>query len=98
MSQKPSTYPSPNPSSRPSIYCPISKISVELVTDSYPYETTWNIIDIDDNIIFVGDQYNARHTTYLFEDCIEEGSYEFTIYDSYGDGINDDGGVCNSHK
>ncbi len=63
-------------------------ISLEILTDQYPQETTWDLFDPNGNIIFSGGPYMTPFT--LFEEtfCLDPDlCYTFTIYDSYGDGI-----------
>ena len=55
-------------------------------TDDFAGETTWNITQ-GDLELFSGGPYAFDFTTYSHEFCIVPGSYNFSIYDSYGDGI-----------
>ncbi len=62
-------------------------ITVEILTDSYANETSWDIRDGNGTTIETGSGYanNSLNTVdvYLTDvDC-----YEFNIYDAYGDGI-----------
>jgi hypothetical protein len=63
-----------------------SEIIVQIIPDSWPWETTWNITDNGGNILasgaFDGDTI-----------CVPTGScVVFNIYDSFGDGIYSPGG------
>lgn len=61
---------------------------LELKTDYYPAETTWEVTNSNDDVIYSGGPYSGPQTVYYetweFEspDC-----YTFTIFDSQGDGI-----------
>ena len=68
-----------------------SLFNVELKTDSYPDDTSWRLIDVGTNQIIHsverGD-YQENYTIYNESWCIpSEQCYEFTLYDSYGDGL-----------
>jgi hypothetical protein len=76
--------------------CEESIIEIEILTDSWPYETTWEITDHDTGALLCsGGPYAAPDTLYTeiccigFADCVD-----FTIYDSYGDGIYPPGGYA----
>ena len=63
-------------------------VFLELLTDDYPSETTWEVTDDAGNILFSGGPYTETETQYTEEFCLDpEGCYTFTIFDSYGDGI-----------
>ncbi len=61
-------------------------IDLIIVTDNYGSETTWTIVDGDGNTVSSGGPY-GNNTTYSEIICLSEGCYDFTISDSYGDGI-----------
>jgi hypothetical protein len=61
---------------------------LELVTDNYASETTWEFTDSSGNILAQGGGYTNNNTyTSEIEIPIAEECYTFTINDSYGDGI-----------
>lgn len=61
-------------------------ITVEITTDSYPSETSWEILDGDDTFTSGGGFKNAD-TKYNENVCVYTDScYSFVLYDSYGDG------------
>lgn len=71
---------------------PDSYINVNILTDNYPGETTWELKETDEvgttTTIYTGGPYVQANT--LFTDSLVLTSaydYEFIIYDSYGDGI-----------
>ncbi len=61
-------------------------VSLELTTDNYGSETSWTLTDGDGNSVAQGSGY-SNNTTYNIDWTLAEGTYTFTIYDSYGDGI-----------
>jgi hypothetical protein len=67
----------------------------ELKTDEYPDQTSWALIDVEtNNVLISADEgtYSRKHFLYVNTYCIEISKcYEFTIYDSAGDGICCDG-------
>ena len=74
----------------------VSMFSLELTTDTYGYETSWDLVDEFGTIIAeepsgaTGDF--ASNEVYNWEFEIDPGTYIFTIYDSYGDGMYDGAG------
>ncbi|MBI5914191.1 MAG: T9SS type A sorting domain-containing protein [Bacteroidetes bacterium] len=62
-------------------------ILLELLTDNYPNETTWDLFDENDNVLFSGGPYSQTQTVYTLPMCVAEGCYKFSIYDSFGDGM-----------
>ena len=55
-------------------------MEVVIVQDNYPGETSWDVMDEFGNVVASGDVNGS-------EFCIEDNCHQFTIYDSYGDGI-----------
>ncbi len=64
----------------------LAQISMELITDDYGEETTWELTNINNAVLFSGGPY-PNNTTFNEEWCLPNGCYTWTIYDSYGDGI-----------
>ncbi|MFK8005402.1 MAG: S8 family serine peptidase [Saprospiraceae bacterium] len=62
-------------------------ISVNVLTDNYPGETSWSIFDDSGNEIVTGGGYSQQATNYSDDVCVPFGCMDFVIYDSYGDGI-----------
>lgn len=65
-------------------------INVGLYFDCYASETSWDIKDLNGNIIYAGDNYSdnnfeAYNTSQKV--CLSETCFTFNIYDSYGDGM-----------
>jgi hypothetical protein len=67
--------------------CTDNIVNITLVTDNYPGETTWSLTDGGGNTIASGGPYSTAGQTITQEFCLPDGCYDFTINDSYGDGI-----------
>ncbi len=64
------------------------EIEVNILTDNYGSETTWEITDASSNVVASGGGYaDGGSTLYNELACLADGCYTFTIYDAYGDGI-----------
>ena len=88
--------PTKSPTSSPTASPTISSCSagerevrLDLLTDNYPGETTWELSNACTNEeIASGGPYSSQGTGYSELVCVpENGSYSFTIFDSWGDGI-----------
>lgn len=65
-------------------------VTLELLLDGFPTETTWEVTDDNNAVVFSGGPYaqDQAATTVTEEWCLDpEACYTFTIADSYGDGI-----------
>ncbi len=65
-------------------------VTVDVMTDLFGSETTWEITDPQENIFGSGGPYLDDQNGTLESEtvCLEKGvCYDFTIYDSFGDGI-----------
>ncbi|MEM7161230.1 MAG: M43 family zinc metalloprotease [Bacteroidota bacterium] len=64
-------------------------IGLTITLDNYGEDNTWEITDASGNIVAEGGPYaNFNLGQENFVDvCLEEGCYDFTIYDAYGDGM-----------
>jgi len=66
-------------------------VRVDISTDHYYGETSWTLTNTctDEVIVEVGRQalYRAADTFYSNEYCVADAAYQFTIADSWGDGI-----------
>lgn len=67
----------------------------ELQLDRYGGETSWELVDSSGSVIYSGDDYDSAGSSGDMPEPItetwtlnENECYIFTIYDSYGDGIN----------
>ena len=74
----------------------VSTFSLEVITDQYGYETSWDLVDEFGTIIAAepsgANSDFASNEVYNWEFDIEPGTYIFTIYDSFGDGMYDGAG------
>jgi lysyl endopeptidase len=63
------------------------KLSLNL--DCYADETSWKIVDMENNIFFEGGNYPLQDSAYTvsYDICLNQGCYDFHIFDSYGDGL-----------
>ncbi|MEP4534023.1 MAG: endonuclease [Cyclobacteriaceae bacterium] len=65
--------------------CSDTEVTLTLVTDNYGSETSWSLTQ-GSTTLGSGSGYGANETiTETF--CLADGTYTFTINDSYGDGI-----------
>ena len=62
-------------------------VTMTVLTDNYPGETTWTVTDAGGVTVWSGGPYDAAGTSYAETTCLPYGCYTFTINDSYGDGI-----------
>ena len=94
------TAPSLSPTPRPTIGSTCQKLHLDLLTDKMAIETSWSFDKIGDNDIREkirsGPPSNMNYspeTKYSVSasDCLLAGTYEFTIYDLFGDGIEEPG-------
>ena len=67
--------------------CQENVLILNVRTDSYANETTWNIKNSSGTIIYSGGPYSNPNSINTHELCLPTGCYTFSIYDSYGDGI-----------
>ena len=82
----PTSAPVVPPTAAPVDPCPVI-VSVEIITDRYPGETTWTVTDNMGVLKGSGGPYADTNTTYTAEVCVEDENVSFQISDSYGDGI-----------
>lgn len=91
-SSQPNGLPDQNPSndsiteSFPMIYPGIG-ITVELKTDNYPEETSWEIHDAGGTLLYSGTGYTQQQSVYQESVCLEDTCYTLILLDSYGDGF-----------
>jgi hypothetical protein len=67
--------------------CNQNVLILELRTDNYPSETTWDIRNSAGTVIYAGGPYSAPNTMNNISLCLPSACFTFNIYDSYGDGI-----------
>jgi endonuclease I len=64
-----------------------SPVTLTLVLDNYPAETSWNVKNASGTILSSGSGYTVKGATITKSITLATGDYTFTINDSYGDGI-----------
>lgn len=70
--------------------CTGSDMTLTIVLDNYPEETSWDVKDSGGTVVASsGGTYagQADGATVVETFCLPDACYDFTIYDSYGDGI-----------
>jgi hypothetical protein len=78
--------------------CPDAMITIQILTDTYPSETSWVLVEQGGGVVASGSGY-AASTLYTIPVCVDSTScYDFTIYDSWGDGIYAPGGYTVSYN
>ena len=66
--------------------CTGQNVTLTLVLDNYPGETTWSITS--GGVTYAsGGPYSGAGSTQVVSTCLNDGCYDFNIFDSYGDGI-----------
>jgi len=92
ITQKPTG--SPTISAEPTPPCLGKILMVDILTDAYPNELSWDLINTCNQDIVLSSStlsgstmYTDEFTQYSNEYCIEDTRYTFIIKDAYGDGI-----------
>ncbi|MDF1696117.1 MAG: zinc-dependent metalloprotease [Saprospiraceae bacterium] len=67
--------------------CTDTEATLTLVLDNYPGETTWTLKNAGGTTLYSGGPYSSAGSTVTVDFCLVDGCYDFTINDSYGDGI-----------
>ena len=63
-------------------------ITLNLTTDNYPEETTWELTTLSGQVLYTGGPYASNQTLFTEQFCLDpDECYTFTIFDSFGDGI-----------
>jgi trypsin len=80
---------SPSPTLAPTV-CTGTVASATIRTDFFPYETSWEIRDIQSGEVVVGDGgFVEKYATFQKETCLRDDvCYRFKLSDADGDGIN----------
>jgi hypothetical protein len=69
--------------------CPEDEITIQITTDSWGYEVSWELVDqaTGDTVAYIPTNTYANNTTYEHDICVDStGCYDFHIHDAYGDG------------
>ncbi|PCJ79979.1 MAG: hypothetical protein COA49_10180 [Bacteroidetes bacterium] len=64
-----------------------AEMTINILTDNYPAETTWILTDLSGVTIGSGGPYSSPATLESTTLCVGDGCYTFSIFDSFGDGI-----------
>jgi len=84
----PTNPPTPAPPTPAPTPCIHSKVEVTVITDNYPSETSWVLKNLcTDDQAASSSPYTSPNTEHVHSECIPPGRYEFTISDTWGDGI-----------
>lgn len=64
-------------------------VNLSITFDNYPEETSWEITNANNEVVASGGTYasQADGSTISVTECLNAGTYTFTIKDGYGDGI-----------
>jgi hypothetical protein len=62
-------------------------VSISILTDNYPEEITWQLLDAGGNVIASAGPFLDTMTLVEEVICVPEACYSFVILDSFGDGI-----------
>ena len=77
------------PDCPPCASCPDNEVSMTIILDDYPGETTWELTDANNILLASGGPYGGQPAGSTVNEsfCLPDGCYDYTIFDSYGDGI-----------
>jgi len=64
-----------------------NEIEVEILTDCWGNEVTWELRNDADDVIASGGPYANQQTFTSLTECLPDGCYTFEIFDSFGDGL-----------
>ena len=64
-----------------------AKVKVKILTDDWPTQSSWTLVDSDDKSIKERGSFNKENKVYKDGFCLQSGSYKFTINDNWGDGL-----------
>lgn len=83
VTPRPTSSPSSSPTAQPPVVCTGHSFKLQLLTDDYGSETSWDLKDPNGNVIAEGSNHGNRQLIDATR-CLEDGVHTFTIYDSYG--------------
>ena len=69
--------------------CSNNEVVITITLDNYPEETSWTITNSNGSTVASGGTYGSQPdgSTVTISECLVDGCYDFTINDTYGDGI-----------
>ena len=66
----------------------LNMVIMELQTDPYPGETSWDLISENGDTLFAANNFTEANTLYIDTVCVaNDQQITFSLYDSYGDGL-----------
>ena len=66
----------------------LNKVVMELQTDPYPGETSWDLITLQGDTLFESSVFEVADSLYLDSVCVDNNaSITLSLHDSYGDGL-----------
>ena len=71
--------------------CESNQVVLNIMTDKYGGETSWILKNDHSEVLYSGYDYTGSEF-YQTKMCLDDGEYQFTITDSYGDGMCCDSG------
>jgi len=75
--------------------CTSNEIELNILTDCYAEETSWQLFDQNNLLIESSSDYSDFNQTQITESfCLDDGCYTLQISDSYGDGLNGSAWSC----
>ncbi len=67
-------------------------VFLNLLTDNFPQETSWELFDDNENVIATGGPYAEEQSLIVSAFCLDQDAcYTFVIYDAFGDGMSAQG-------
>ena len=76
----------------------LNKVVMELQTDPYPGETSWDLITFDGDTLFASTVFEVADSLYIDSVCVDnDASITFSLHDSYGDGLTSGAGDGQFH-
>lgn len=67
--------------------CPFNEVFINFLFDGYASECTWELLDSSDNVVAEGGPWADGTASAATKLCLQDGTYTFTVYDAYGDGL-----------
>lgn len=67
--------------------CPGNEVFLDITFDGYASECSWELVDSSNALVASGSGYDDGDVSFATSFCLGVGTYTFSIYDSYGDGL-----------
>lgn len=67
------------------------QVFLKINFDNWASECSWKLFDASNVVLASGGSYKDGAASASTQFCLKNGTYTFTIYDSYGDGLTDPG-------